>query len=104
MEGCKGTGWCKNYRCCSEKGLEGCYQCAEFPCAGGMLDKRRIRAFSRFLARYGEDKMREYLTRNESDGIVYHHPGKLTGDYDEPDTEEAIMVMILDGKRASNEH
>ena len=32
-------GWCKNYNCCKEKGLNGCWECAEFSCAGSMLDK-----------------------------------------------------------------
>ena len=36
--GCDIRGWCKNYNCCKEKGLNGCWECTEFPCAGSMLD------------------------------------------------------------------
>ena len=101
-EGCKDKDGCKNYSCCQEKGLSGCYECAEFPCTGSMLDKMRIRAFSRFLAEHGEEKLLACLARNETDGIVYHHAGKLTGDYDEPGTEQEIMAMILNGKRTTD--
>lgn len=30
--GCESHGWCKNYNCCKEKGLNGCWECSEFPC------------------------------------------------------------------------
>ncbi len=103
-DGCKGAGWCKNYRCSRDKGLSGCYQCEAFPCVGGMLDKLRIRAFSRFLKEYGEEKMLECLARNEAEGMAYHHPGKLTGDYDDVDTEEAVIALILHGRKAADGH
>ena len=41
--GCESHGWCKNYNCCKEKGLNGCWECSEFPFTGCMLDKPRIR-------------------------------------------------------------
>ncbi len=50
--GCESHGWCKNYNCCKEKGLNGCWECSEFPCTGCMLDKPRIRAFAEFARRY----------------------------------------------------
>ena len=37
--GCESHGWCKNYNCCKEKGLNGCWKCSEFPFTGCMLDK-----------------------------------------------------------------
>lgn len=63
-----------------------------------MLDNRRIKAFAGFVKKYGEDKLLECLGRNEKAGVVYHYPGKLTGDYDVPQTEEGIIQMILNGK------
>jgi len=62
-----------------------------------MLDKLRVRAFARFIAQYGYDKLLECLEKNEKAGIVYHHPGKLTGDYDQFSTEAGIIRFILDG-------
>jgi hypothetical protein len=62
-----------------------------------MLDKLRVRAFARFIAQYGHDKLLECLEKNEKAGIVYHHPGKLTGDYDQSSTEAGIIRFILDG-------
>ena len=50
--GCESHGWCKNYNCCKEKGLNGCWKCSEFPFTGCMLDKPRIRAFAEFARRY----------------------------------------------------
>lgn len=37
--GCESHGWCKNYNCCKEKGLNGRWECSEFPFTGCMLDK-----------------------------------------------------------------
>ena len=50
--GCESHGWCKNYNCCKEKGLNGRWECSEFPFTGCMLDKPRIRAFAEFARRY----------------------------------------------------
>lgn len=36
--GCDIHGWCKNHNCCREKGLNGCWECDDFPCSGSMLD------------------------------------------------------------------
>jgi len=97
-EGCTGREWCKNFNCCKEKGLQGCWECRDFPCSGTMLDKPRVRAFARFIAQYGEAKLIEGLARNEKTGIVYHYPGQLTGDYDNFQTEAEITQLILSGK------
>ena len=34
--GCESHGWCKNYNCCKEKGLNGRWECSEFPFTGCM--------------------------------------------------------------------
>ena len=78
--GCDIHSWCKNYNCCREKGLNGCWECNEFPCSGGMLDKPRIRAFARFVKEYGENKLVRCLLRNKENGIQYHYAGQLVGD------------------------
>lgn len=97
-DGCKDKEWCKNFRCCKDKNLNGCWECADFPCKGGMLDKTRIRAFARFIAENGEEKIIECLKRNEEAGILYHYEGELVGDYDKLQTEEEIIHMIKYGK------
>lgn len=97
-EGCEGKDWCKSFQCCKEKGLSGCWACAEFPCENPMFEKTRVRAFARFIAEYGEERLMELLERNEAAGMVYHYEGQLTGDYDIPETEEGIWALILRGK------
>lgn len=96
-DGCKGKEWCKNYKCCREKDLNGCWECFDFPCSGGMLDKLRIRAFARFVKEYGEDELIRCLMRNKENGVVYHYDGQLVGDYDKGQTEEEIMQIIKHG-------
>ena len=96
-EGCKDKEWCKNFKCCREKGLNGCWECSEFPCKGGMLDKLRIRAFARFIKDHGEASLLDCLAENEKNGIVYHYPGGLVGDYDVALTEDEIIDIILKG-------
>ena len=55
-------------------------------------------AFARFIAQYGQERLMECLEQNEKAGIVYHYPGKLTGDYDQFSTEAEIIRFIIDGK------
>jgi hypothetical protein len=86
-DGCIGKEWCKNLKCCRSRGLSGCWECADFPCQGGMLDKLRVRAFAMFAREHGTELLLDCLERNERAGIVYHCPGKLVGDYDIPKTE-----------------
>lgn len=95
--GCDVHGWCKNYNCCREKGLNGCWECPDFPCSGNMLDMPRIRAFARFAKEYGTDELMRCLLRNKENGIVYHYDGQLVGDYDKCKTEVEIFNMIKTG-------
>lgn len=102
-EGCHGKGWCKNYNCCREKGLNGCWECDEFPCTGSdngftnMFDKLRIRTFAKFAKEYGEDELAKCLVRNEENGVKYHYEGEHIGDYDKGKTEEEILHIIRFG-------
>lgn len=96
-EGCTIWEECKSFHCCKEKGIAGCWECDEFPCDNPMFEKPRVRAFIRFIAEYGEERLMDCLKRNEAAGITYHNEGQLTGDYDIPDTEENIRTLILSG-------
>ena len=64
-----------------------------------MLDKPRIQAFASFIKVRGEEFLLDCLEQNERADIRYHHPGKLTGDYDAPETEEEIFHMIEFGQK-----
>jgi hypothetical protein len=97
-DGCKDKEWCISFNCCKQKGLNGCWECTEFPCSNDMLDKLRVRTFIKFIAEYGEEKFMDCLERNEKNGVVYHYDGQLIGDYDIPTTEGEIKKMILFGK------
>lgn len=96
--GCEKHGWCKNYNCCKEKRIEGCWECDEFPCNEGMLKKMRICAFARFAKEYGKAELIRCLLKNKNRGIEYHYEGQLTGDYDKCQIEEEIIEMIINGK------
>ncbi len=90
-------GDCENFPCVRERGLAGCWECPDFPCGKGMhRDNLRARAFVQFAKEYGPDRLMECLERNRWAGVVYHHPGKLTGDYDLP-TEQEIFQLLLHG-------
>ncbi len=97
LEGCTDKDWCKNFLCCREKGLPGCWACDAFPCQGTMLDKLRIRTFAGYIKAHGEEALMERLRINEQNGLVYHYEGQLVGDYDAADTEEGIIRIINEG-------
>lgn len=98
-DGCTRKESCRNLQCCRTRGLEGCWECGEFPCEGTILDKMRIRTFAEFARERGTEILVDCLERNEKAGILYHYPGKLHGDYDLPKTPEGVMDMILRGTR-----
>lgn len=96
-DGCKDKEWCKSFNCCKEKGLNGCWECSDFPCNNQMLDKLRVRTFAKFIGENGEEKLMDLLEKNEKSGLVYHYEGQLVGDYDIPKTEDEIIQLILQG-------
>ncbi len=95
--GCDQHGWCKNYICCQNKKLEGCWACDQFPCENSMLDKPRIRAFAEFTRRYGTEELKRCLIRNRDNGIVYHYSGQHIGDYDRCSSMDEIIEMVKAG-------
>lgn len=97
--GCKNINDCSAYQCVTGRGLDGCYQCDEFPCNDKMLQGVRNRAFNRYAKEHGKHKLLSRLRSNYEEGITYHKPGGLKGDYDVPDTEDDIMQLIQYGKR-----
>lgn len=45
-------------------------------------------------------ELMEALKANEVRGVRYHHPGKVVGDYDLPESEEDIISLIMRGLSA----
>ena len=66
-----------------------------------MFDKTRVRAFALFIKQHGKELLLDCLEKNERDGIRYHHPGKLTGDYDLTETEAGVFQILMSGKEKS---
>lgn len=95
QEGCKDKDWCKPYRCCRDKGFEGCWECNEFPCDAPMLNKPRIRTFAQLADEYGEEALVTALGKNEAAGLLYHYEGQLTGDYDLAEDKTLIAHMVF---------
>lgn len=96
--GCDIHAWCKSCNCCRRQGLNGGGERDRFPCRGGMPDKPRMRALARFAGEYGSDRLTDYLRRNEAGHIIYHYEGQLVGDYDNAESEEEVLQMILQGR------
>ena len=97
--GCKEGSDCSVYQCATGKGLDGCYQCDEFPCEEKMLQGVRNRAFNRYAKEHSKQALLDRLRDNFEKGIVYHKPDGLKGDYDVMDTENEIIQLIQFGKR-----
>lgn len=97
--GCKEGSDCSVYQCATSKGLDGCYQCDEFPCEEKMLQGVRNRAFNRYAKEHSKQALLDRLRDNFEKGIVYHKPDGLKGDYDMMDTENEIIQLIQFGKR-----
>ena len=89
---------CFQYKCCTEHGFSGCWECPDFSCDKGMFDDGhlRVKTFVKCIKEDGIDKFSEYILRNHNNGIMYHRNG-IKGDYD-LDTEEAILKLLRNGK------
>ncbi|WP_440977655.1 DUF3795 domain-containing protein [Sedimentibacter sp. LTW-03] len=85
---------CYQYNCCTTKGINGCWECSDFPCGKDMLakDKIKMRAFVRCIKEDGILKFISYLEQNQKDGIVYHRSG-IIGDYDLSNEDEVIQLL-----------
>ncbi len=100
--GCKTRGLtdgcdCTVYNCAAKRELDGCYQCDDFPCEEDMLQGVRNRAFSQYARQFGKKDLLERLRINWENGIAYHKPGGLKGDYDQLDTADDILRLIRFG-------
>ncbi len=104
-DGCKQTARlcarsdvCYQRRCCLERGLQGCWECAEFPCGKDMHSTThdlRIRAFVAFIQAEGAEALADCLLHNESRGIHYG----LGKDYDGKSSEADVIRLLKTGQR-----
>ncbi|HBF39637.1 MAG TPA: hypothetical protein DDW50_20265 [Firmicutes bacterium] len=93
---------CYHYHCCIQKGLNGCWECGEFPCDQDMfsVDKDiRLKAFVRCAREDGVGMLAEYLKRNAGNGMEYHIGNGLRGDYDGLTSEAEVLRLLRTGKK-----
>ena len=102
QDGCLDKETCRHLICCREKGLEGCWACPEFPCGQPLFQKPRVRAFCTLAARYGTENLICRLGEQAAQGVQYHWPGQLIGDYDVPREEAGICAMLFEDTPAEN--
>lgn len=106
--GCKSTqnscgrylseGGCHQYNCCVERGLNGCWECADFNCGQDMFSDShdvRLRAFVHCAKEEGLEKLAEYVLRNQLNGVEYGHQK----DYDGLDSEETVLRLLRTGSK-----
>ena len=87
---------CYQRSCCMKKGLQGCWECTEFPCSKDMFGPShdlRIRAFVAFIKAEGEEALIDCLLKNEDHGIHY---GKGR-DYDGKSSEKEVIWLLKNG-------
>ena len=102
-DGCKNTARlcarsevCYQRNCCMHRSLQGCWECAEFPCGKDMhgpAHDLRIRAFVAFIKAEGTETLVDCLLRNEARGIHYGH----NRDYDGKGSEEEVIRLLKTG-------
>ena len=99
LKGCQDADHCEILKCCTDRHLDGCHACDDFPCGAGMFQKPRVRAFVRCMREDGKANVLDGLRRNAAAGIAYHRANGLTGDYDlaAEKSEEAVIRMIRYG-------
>jgi len=99
VEIANGDNNCSAGKCAAGKGIDGCYACSDYDsCAESMPHGKRNRAFNRYAREFGRDALIDRLRVNYENGITYHRPDKLPGDYDRCETEQEIIDLLKNGK------
>ena len=101
-EACGRADACYQRKCCADKGIKGCWKCAEFSCGQDMFSPEhdvRLTAFVRCAKEDGVKGLAGYVLRNQDNGILYHRDKKLhTGDYDGLGSEDAVLELLRNEK------
>jgi len=86
---------CFQHNCCLKKGLNGCWECQEFPCDKDMYSTDhdpKIKAFARCIKEDGVDQFIQYVLDNKERGMDVSS-GK---DYDNK-TEKEVLSLLRTG-------
>jgi hypothetical protein len=59
---------------------------------------KRNRAFNRYAREFGKHALINRLRINYENGVTYHRPDKLPGDYNRCETEREIIDLLKNGK------
>lgn len=82
---------CYHRNCCVNKGIDGCWECDDFPCKNQMFvgpTKGEIKGFCRCIKEDGARKFIEYILANQKKGIPYGRKG-----YGDKDENEVIRIL-----------
>ena len=97
-DSCARAAVCYQRKCCLDKGIQGCWKCADFPCDNDMFSPERdvrLKAFIRCAKLDGVKGLAGNILRNQGKGILYHRDSeKHTGDYDCFCGEDAVLQML----------
>ena len=93
-DGCKQTASksCYQKTCCLEQHLNGCWECAKFPCHEGMYrneDNPKVKAFAQCVREDGAEKFIEYVMENMQAGLSVQG-GK---DYDFRPVDDVLQLL-----------
>ena len=83
---------CFQYDCCEKKGIMGCWECTEFPCAEDMYSESaspKVKAFTICIRENGIEKLAVYIRRALDQGLDI----TLGGDLDHK-TENEILAIL----------
>lgn len=91
-------GGCYHRKYCIEQGINGCWECKDFPCDNDMYGAGhdlKIRAFARCIKEDGPEKFAEHLMENEKHGIKYG----FQKDYDIKENEDEVLALLRNGRK-----
>ena len=87
---------CFHRRCSIKNGLDGCWDCNEFPCEeGDMFNNKRVKAFVQFIKEEGLETFFECINENQKNGIRYGE----SNDYDKVSTGEEVIQLLNKGRK-----
>jgi len=90
---------CSAGKCAVDMAVAGCYACPEYDtCNEGMPHGKRSRVFNCYAREFGEQALIDRLRVNYGNGITYHTPDRLPGDYDKLKTEAEIFQLLRYGR------
>lgn len=93
--GCRSKcGSCSIKNCNQKKGVNGCWECQDFPCGENMFNNKRNRAFVQCAKEDSIDLLAKYLKDNFDRGVSYHKEDGSQGDYDILGDEAKILDML----------